>query len=279
MSEEKQVAGMLQMGYGTWNRPGEEAYQGTLWALEAGCRHIDGAQGYDNEEEVGRAIKDSGLSRSEVHITTKVKPENFAPGAVLSSTQESLDKLGMGPVDMLLLHYPSIGGEYPMEEYMSQFAECLDSGMTKTIGLSNFTIPLIDQAIALLGDRQVMTNQVESHVYMQNDAIVDHCKSLGISITAFSPLARGAVVGDEVLIEIGKNHGGATAAQISLAYLMSQGQIVIPSSGKKQRIIENFEARKIELSASEITLCRNLEKGLRLVNGSWCPEWDAYSRA
>ncbi|MCJ8323988.1 MAG: aldo/keto reductase [Rhizobiales bacterium] len=277
MAKEKRVDGMLQMGYGTWNHPGDEAYRATLWALEAGCHHIDGAQGYDNEADVGRAIKDSGIARDDVHITTKVKPENFAPGLVLSSTEQSVEKLGLGPVDMLLLHYPSVGGEYPMEEYMAQFAECLDSGLTKTIGLSNFTIPLIDQAVKLLGARKVMTNQVESHVYMQNDAIVEHCKKLGIAITAFCPLARGAVLDDPVLTAIGKNHG-ASAAQISLAYLMGIGQIVIPSSGKKQRIIENFAARNIVLSQDEMAQCRNLEKGLRLVDGAWCPKWDEYSR-
>jgi len=115
--------------------------------------------------------------------------------------------------------------------------------------------------------------KVECHVYMQNRPIVDHCEKLDIPITAYSPLARGAVVGDPVLEEIGKAHG-ATGEQIALAFLMAKGAIVIPSSGKKERIISNFEARKIALTPAEIKRIEGLEKGMRLVNGSWCPVWD-----
>lgn len=270
---EKRVGGILQMGYGTWNHPGEEAYNGVLWALEAGYRHIDTAQGYDNEEEVGKAIADSGVPRADIHVTTKVKPENFAPGVVLSSTKVSLEKLGVGPVDLLLLHYPSIDDEYEMEEYMGQLAQLYDDGSAKTIGLSNFTIKQIDKAKQLLGDRKIATNQVEAHVYMQNAPIVNHCRDLGIPITAFSPLARGAVVGDPLLEEIGAAHN-ATGPQVAIAFLMAEGHIVIPSSAKKERIISNFAAGAIELSAAEVERIRGLEKNMRLVNGSWCPKWD-----
>lgn len=268
---EKRVNGILQMGYGTWNRDGDEAYNGVLWALEAGCRHIDTAQGYNNEELVGKAIKDSGIPRDEIHITTKVAPENFDD--VRGSIEVSLEKLGLGPVDLLLLHWPSIGGKERQEDYVGEFGQAFDDGMAKSIGLSNFTIPLITEAIKVLGNRKVVTNQCEIHVFMQNRPIVDHCKSIGIPMTAYSPLARGAVVGDELLGKIGKAHDAA-GEQIALAFLMAEGHIVIPSSGKKERIITNFEARNIELSTDEVAQLRTLEKGLRLVNGAWCPEWD-----
>lgn len=101
MNSEPSVAGIPQMGYGTWNRPGDEAYNGVIWALEAGCRHIDTAQGYDNEQEVARGIKASGVSRDDIFITTKVKPENFGPGKVVPSVRESLEKLGTHQVDLL----------------------------------------------------------------------------------------------------------------------------------------------------------------------------------
>lgn len=261
------------MGYGTWNRPGDEAYNGVLWALEAGCRHIDTAQGYENEGDVGRAIADCGIPRDEIFITTKIAPENFGPGEVMRTAKESLEKLNVGPVDLLLLHWPAIKNEYPLESYISQFAEVYDAGMAKNIGVSNFTIPIIDETIKLLGDRKIMVNQCEIHVYMQNRPIVDHCQSIGIPMTAYSPLARGAVVGEPLLAEIGEAHN-ATGEQIALAFLMAEGHIVIPSSGKKDRIISNYAARNIELSDAEMVRLRGLEKGMRLVNGDWCPVWD-----
>lgn len=272
-ASEKTVSGIPQMGYGTWNRPGDEAYNGVKWALEANCRHIDTAQGYNNEEEVARGIKDSGVPRSEIFLTTKVAPENFGPGEVMSSSKESLEKLETDQVDLLLLHWPSPHSQYPLESYISQFAEVFDAGMAKRIGVSNFTIPLIDEAQKLLGDRKIAMNQVEIHVYMQNRPIIDHCRKIGVPTTAYSPLARGAVVGDPLLAEIGKAHDAA-GEQIALAFLMAEGHIVIPSSGKKERIITNFEARKIDLSEEEVVRLRTLEKGMRLVNGDWTPTWD-----
>lgn len=270
---EKTVAGIPQMGYGTWNRPGDEAYNGVKWALEAGCRHIDTAQGYNNEEEVARGIKDSGVSRADIFLTTKVAPENFGPGEVMRSSKESLEKLETDQVDLLLLHWPSPHNEYPMASYIAQFAEVFDAGMAKQIGVSNFTIALIDEAQKLLGDRRIAMNQVEIHVYMQNRPIIDHCRNIGVPTTAYSPLARGAVVGDPLLGEIAKTHD-ATGEQIALAFLMAEGHIVIPSSGKKERIITNFEARKIDLSEEEVVRIRGLEKNMRLVNGDWTPTWD-----
>lgn len=273
MAKEKRVGGILQMGYGTWNRPGDEAYNGVLWALEAGCRHIDTAQGYENESDVGRAIADSGIPRDEIHITTKIAPENFGAGEVMRTSKESLEKLNVGSVDLMLLHWPAIKNEYPLESYISQFAEVYDAGMAKSIGVSNFTIPLIDETIKLLGERKIAVNQCEIHVYMQNRPIVDHCQKIGVPMTAYSPLARGAVVGDPVLADVAQKYD-ATGEQIALAFLMAEGHIVIPSSGKKERIFSNYEARNITLSESDMTKLRGLEKGMRLVNGDWCPLWD-----
>lgn len=273
MDNEPMVAGIPQMGYGTWNRPGDEAFHGVVWALEAGCRHIDTAQGYDNEQEVARGIKASGVPRSEIFLTTKVKPENFGPGRIMPSVRESLEKLETDKVDLLLLHWPAIKNQYPLEDYIGQFAEVFDAGLAHRIGVSNFTKALLDETIRLLGDRKVTTNQVECHVYMQNRPIVDHCNRLGIAVTAYSPLARGRVVGDPVLAEIGAAHG-ATGEQVALAFLMAKGMIVIPSSGKKERIISNFEARKLTLSPDEVRRVEGLERGMRLVNGDWCPVWD-----
>lgn len=270
---DKMVGAIPAMGYGTWNLPAQEAFNGVLWALEAGCRHIDTAQGYNNEEFVGAAIAKSGIARPEIFVTTKVAPENFGPGEVRPSVEASLKKLGVGPVDLLLLHWPSPHNKYPMEDYVAQFAKVFDAGLAKSIGVSNFTIPLLTEAIRLLGKRRIATNQVEIHVFMQNRPIVAHCRSLGIPLTAYCPLARGRVVSDPTLAEIGKAHG-ATGEQIALAFLIQEGFIVIPSSGKKDRIVSNFAARKIELTDPEMRRLSALDRGERVVNGDWCPKWD-----
>ncbi|MEH7881554.1 aldo/keto reductase [Rhizobium laguerreae] len=273
MTKEAMVAGIPQMGYGTWNRSADEAHQGVIWALEAGCRHIDTAQGYGNEQDVARGIKDAGVARNEIFITTKVKPDNYGPGAVMPSVRESLEKLRVDQVDLLLLHWPSPHNKYPLADYLGQFAEVFDAGLARQIGVSNFTKALIDESIRLLGSRTITTNQVECHVYMQNRPIIDYCEKLGIAVTAYSLLARGAVVGDPVLEEIGQVRG-ATSDQIALAFLIAKGHVVIPSSSKRGRIMQNFEARKITLTPAEIKRIEGLEKGMRLVNGDWCPVWD-----
>ncbi len=274
MSKTAMIGPIPQMGYGTWNRSGDECYQGVLEALRIGCRHIDTAEGYKNEELVGKAIADSGVSRDEIFLTTKIAPESYAPGNILPTVRASLKKLRSDQVDLLLLHWPSIKDEYVAEEYLGQFAEVYDLGLTKNIGVSNFTKHYLDKALKTLGDRKITTNQCEIHVFMQNRVIVDYSASKGIPMTAYSPLARGAVAGNPLLVEIGKAHD-ATEAQIALAFLMHEGHVVIPSSSKPVRIAQNFAAKDIVLSAAEMVRLRGLETGKRLVNGAWCPKWDA----
>lgn len=262
-----------EIGYGTWNRPGDEAYRGVVAALETGYRHLDCAEGYENEEFVGRAIKDFGISRDDLWVTTKVAPESFAPGQIRQHVETSLDKLGVGPVDLLLLHYPSINDEYEIEDYMAQFADVFDAGLCRNIGVSNFTKPYLDKARALLGGRLLMTNQVELHVFLHNRPIVEYCESHGIRMTAYSPLARGAVLDDPTLNKIGKLVGG-TASQVALAWLLNNGHIVIPSAGSIDRIQENFAASKLELTPEQMKEIDGLNSNTRLVDGPWCPVWD-----
>ena len=263
------------LGFGTWNRPDGTAYRCALDALEIGYRHLDCAEGYENEADVGRAIAESGVSRDELWVTTKVAPESFGPGQIRPHVEASLEKLGVGPVDLLLLHYPSINDEYDIEDYMAQFAEVFDAGLTRNIGVSNFTISYLDRAMELLGDRRLMTNQVELHPFLANTPIVEHTKAAGIGLTAFSPLARGAVLDDPVLNAIAEECE-ATASQVALAYLLAKGYWVIPSAGARERIQQNFDAQKVSLSADHIARIDALDRGMRLVDGPWCPAWDQY---
>lgn len=264
---------MPALGYGTWNRPGDQAYEGVATALDVGYRHLDCAEGYENEEHVGRAIAESGVKRDDLWITTKIAPENFGPGQLRPHAEASMEKLGVDQLDLLLLHYPSINDEYEIEDYMAQLAELLDSGLTRNIGVSNFTIRYIDRARELLGSRKIFTNQVEKHPYLHNNTIVDHCRSLNIPITCYSPLARGEAAEDTVLIGIAEEVG-ATPSQVALAWLLAQGHAVIPSAGARTRIEENFAARDIELDARQLKSVDGLDRDMRLVNGPWCPEWD-----
>lgn len=267
--------GIPQIGYGTWNRDGDAAYEGVINALEVGYRHIDGAEGYGNEEFVGKAIAESGVARGDIFLTTKVAPESFAPGQIMGHVEASLEKLRTDQVDLLLLHYPSIDDEYDIKDYMAQFAAVFDKGLTKRIGVSNFTIRYIDLALELLGDRKISTNQVEIHPLMQNYPIVEHCAAKSIPMTAYSPLARGAVADVAVLKNIAQSHG-VTPQQVSLAFLMHEGYVVIPSAGARERIASNFEAKDIVLTEEEMAKIRGCDQNMRLVNGSWCPAFDEY---
>lgn len=269
----RRVGEIPQMGFGTWQREGVACFRGVMDALEIGYRHIDTAEGYNNEEFVGTALTESRLPRDEIWVTTKVAPESFGPGQVRPHVEASLEKLRLDRVDLLLLHYPSIGDEYAMEDYMAQFIEVWDAGLTRHLGVSNFTVPYIDRALALLGGRTIFTNQVELHPYLANRTIVDHCREKAIPITAYSPLARGRVADDPVLKEIGAAHG-ATPAQVALAFLMAEGFVVIPSAGSRARIAENFAAQDVTLTEAELKRVAALDKGLRLVDGPWCPKWD-----
>ncbi len=269
----KMIGPIPQIGYGSWNRPGDECYNGVRMALDAGYRHIDTAEGYNNEEFVGKAIAESGIDRDNIFITTKVAPEHLGPGQVMPHVTASLAKLRLDAVDLLLVHWPSIKDVYDINDYMSQFAEVFDKGLARHIGVSNFTKKHLDAAITILGDRPITTNQVEIHPLFQNRVIVDYTHKKGISTTAYSPLARGAVNHNATLLAIATQHS-ASAGQIALAFLMSQGHIVIPSSGSKARIAENLAAQDITLTEFEISEIRGLDGDHRLVNGNWCPVWD-----
>ncbi|MBG1233796.1 aldo/keto reductase [Aestuariivirga litoralis] len=260
-------------GYGTYRRDGEVAYACVLAALEMGYRHIDTAEMYGNEREVGRAIKDSGLKRSDIFVTTKCGPEHFGKGQVLKAAQGSLAKLGLDQVDLYLLHWPSPGDEYDAHDYVAQLGEVHAKGLAAQIGVSNFTKKYIDIALKLLGPKAIATNQVEMHVLMQNRPISDYCKAKNIPITAYCPLARGALSNHAGMKALALKHD-ATPEQVGLAFLLAEGHIVIPSSSKRERIESNWDAQRLTLSAEEMQLIREMDEGRRLINGGWCPKWD-----
>ena len=272
MTEIPLVGPIPQIGYGTWTQTGDAARQCVLWALEAGYRHIDTAVGYGNEAEVGAALGEARVARSEVFVTTKIPPDHLGPGMVRPRVERSLAALGTDQVDLLLVHWPS--QRYEMADYLAQLGEVFDQGLARFVGVSNFTRSQIDRAMGLLAPRTITTNQVEIHPLMQNRAIVEHCRRCDIALTAYSPLARGGVAGVPEIEAIAAAHG-ATAGQVSLAFLMAEGFVVIPTSSRRERIVENLGASDVELTPAEMATMRGLDRGKRMVNPAWAPAWDA----
>lgn len=261
------------LGLGTFGRTGEDGLQAIVAALELGYRHIDTAQTYDTERNVGEAIRRSGLPRDELFVTTKISDANLDSPHALDSVEGSLEALGLDQVDLLLIHWPSYKHEVPMEEYLTALAEAQDRGWTRLIGVSNFTINHLDRTEQILGKGRIATNQVEIHPYLQQPKLTGHMRQMGLTPTAYQPLAKGRVAEDEVLAEIGQAHG-ITAAATSLAFLMGEGYIVIPASSNRERLAENLTASGVTLTPDEVSRIRALDKGERIVNPEKSPDWD-----
>lgn len=260
-------------GLGTYPLQGELLVETILKALELGYRHIDTAQFYGNEAEVGRALAASGLRRAEVFLTTKVWHDRLAPDSLTKSVDQSLQLLDVEAVDLILIHWPSPSDQVAMEDYLSALQDVQRAGKAQHIGVSNFTIAQIDRAVEILGEGVVRANQVEVHPFLQNRRLVSYCHGLGIEVSAALPLARGRVMRDPTLARIATSHG-ATPAQITLAWLMARGIVPCPSSTKPENLADNLAAVDIRLLETEITEIAALECGQRLVDPDIAPSWD-----
>ena len=261
------------LGLGTYGRTGPEGVDAMLAAIDIGYRHIDTAQTYDTEANVGAAMRRSGLPRDAFFVTTKVADGNLGRDRFLPSVVKSLATIGVDQVDLLLIHWPSFGGAVPFEHYMEELALAQQRGLARLIGVSNFTIALLDRAVALLGKDTLATNQVEIHPYLQARRLCAHAKAIGLQLTAYQPLARGAVTDDPVLNGIATRHGSNPSA-VALAFLIAEGHIVIPASGSRRHLEQNFAAATVGLDACDIAAIRNLDRGMRVINPAKSPAWD-----
>lgn len=261
------------LGMGTFRLEGETAYNSVKMALETGYRHIDTAQIYGNEAEVGQAIADSGLARDEFFLTTKVWLENLGADVFIPSVKDSLRKLQVEAVDLLLIHWPDISGKVDMKTYLHELSEAQHQGLTRFIGVSNFTNAQLDEAIEILGENAIFTNQVEVHPYLNNSAVINHCQSKGIRVTGFMPLAVGKVMQDEILQTIAAAHN-ASVAEVVLAWQLQQGLITIPSSTKRANLETNLKSVALILSDAEMTQIYQLNQEERIANPDFAPEWD-----
>jgi len=260
-------------GLGTFRLKEQTVIDSVRDALEIGYRAIDTAQIYENEAEIGQAIQDSGMPRDELYLTTKIWVDNFRRERLAASLQESLDRLKTDYVDLTLIHWPSPDG-IPVDEFMTALRDARDEGLTREIGISNFNIDLMKQAIASVGADNIATNQVELHPFLQNRKLVELAHDQGIHITSYMTLAYGKVMEDPVLQQIAERHK-ASAAQIALAWALQLGYAVIPSSTKRSHLESNFEAQKLKLTDADMEEIAALDRNERLISPErLAPDWD-----
>jgi 2,5-diketo-D-gluconate reductase B len=262
-----------RMGLGTFGRRGPEGQRAIESAIEIGYRHLDTAQDYDTEAECGHALKASGLARGEMFVTTKIRLSNLGKGRLVPSLRESCESLQVDAVDLTLIHWPSPRDEVPLPVYIEQLAQARELGLTRLIGVSNFTISLINQSRAILGAGALANNQVEVHPFLQNTRLVNHCMAEGIAVTAYQPLAKATVNESEAICDIADRHG-ATPEQVALAFLLAKGLIVIPSSADTGRMRSNFAATDLVLGDQDIARIEALDRGGRRIDPDIAPDWD-----
>ena len=261
-------------GVGTFRLKGQVVIDSVKNALDLGYRAVDTAQIYENEAEVGQAIAESGIARDQLFITSKIWVSNFAHDKLIASLKDSLKKLRTDHLDLTLIHWPSPNDEVPVAEFMGALLEAKKLGLTKEIGVSNFTIALMKEAIAAVGAENIATNQIELHPYLQNRKVVEFAQSKGIHITSYMTLAYGEVLKDPVIKAIADRHG-ATSAQVTLAWAMQLGYSVIPSSTKRANLESNLKAWALTLSEEDMAQIAALDRGHRLTSPqSVAPKWD-----
>lgn len=259
------------IGLGTWELRGRRCARVVEQALRLGYQHIDTAQAYDNEREVGEALRASGVKRDKVFLTTKVWSSHFARHEFERSTKESLARLRLSEVDLLLLHWPH--PTIPLEETIAALCKMKTMGLTRHIGISNFTVALVERAVALSSE-PLVTNQIEYHPYLDQSKVIAACRRHGLAVTAYSPIVRGQAADDETLKRIGLAHR-KSAAQVSLRWLVQQGIVAIPRTSRVERLSENIAVFDFELTAQEMAEISALARPAgRVVNVSFAPEWD-----
>ncbi|VUT02804.1 2,5-didehydrogluconate reductase DkgB [Klebsiella spallanzanii] len=261
-------------GLGTFRLKDDVVIASVKTALELGYRTIDTAQIYDNEAAVGQAIEESSVPRDELFITTKIWIENLSKDKLIASLKESLQKLRTDYVDLTLIHWPSPNDAVAVEEFMVALMEAKEQGLTRQIGISNFTIPLMKRAIAAVGAENIATNQIELSPYLQNHKVVDWAREHGIHITSYMTLAYGKALKDEVITRIAAKHN-ATPAQVILAWAVGEGYAVIPSSTRRENLASNLKALDLKLDDEDRKAIAALDCNDRLVSPEGlAPEWD-----
>lgn len=249
-----------QLGFGVFQIEPEDTRQAVLTALETGYRHIDTAEMYGNEKEVGQAVRDSGLPREEVFVTSKLNNGFHARDAALTAFDRSLEDLGFDYLDLFLIHWP-LPGVGDFTETWNALEEIHRSGRARAIGVSNFN-PHHLERLARTSDTVPAVNQIEVHPYLAQDGVRAYGTERGIATEAWSPIAQGKVLDDPVITSIAERLG-RTPAQVTLRWHVQRGDIVFPKSVTPARIEENFRIFDFELSPGDMAQITGLDRGER----------------
>ena len=259
------------IGLGTWELRGRTCARIVEQAVKLGYRHFDTAQIYENEREVGEGVRASGVKRDELFVTTKVWTTHFAPNELERSTKESLVKLRMPYVDLLLLHWPN--PHVPLPETLGALARVKQAGLARHIGVSNFTVALIEEAVAA-SPEPLACDQVEYHPYLDQTKVREACARHQMALVAYSPVAKGRVKNDRTLARIAERYG-KSAAQVCLRWLVQQDVCAIPRTSRIERLSENIDIFDFALEDDEMAAIAALasSKG-RFTDYGFAPKWD-----
>jgi 2,5-diketo-D-gluconate reductase B len=259
------------IGLGTWDLRGRACTRMVDEAIKLGYRHIDTAAMYDNEPAVGEGLRASGVKRDEVFVTTKVWQSDLAARDFERSTKKSLSNMKLDAVDLLLIHWPN--PNIPLAETIGVLCKMKRDGLARHVGVSNFTVELVKQAVTL-STEPLVCNQIECHPYLDQSKVIAASRKHGMAVVAYSPISRGSAKNDALLARIGKAHG-KSAAQVCLRWLVQQDIVVIPRTSKPERLKENFSILDFELSAAEMNQIVALANPRgRVVDWSGSPKWD-----
>ena len=261
------------LGFGTFRMPEADVLRIVPQAIQTGFRHIDTAQIYDNEAAVGQAILDSGVPRKDIFLTTKVWVSNYRHDAFIKSVDESLEKLKTDHVDLLLLHWPN--KDVSLADQIGALNEVKQAGKVRHIGVSNFNIALMDEAVAL-SEAPLVTNQVEYHPFIDQTKVMDGARKHGMALTAYYAMADGKVLENEQLAEIAKSHD-RSVARVVLRWLLQQNDVIaLSKTATESRVAENFDIFDFELSGEEMQAIHGLaDKNGRIVSpDGLAPDWD-----
>ncbi len=262
---------MPKLGLGTWRMKGDECREAVERAFSLGYRHIDTAEMYGNEEDVGRALAGARLPRADIHVTTKVWWDHLAPDAMRNAIETSLRKLQTDYVDLYMIHWPAPDMNLPLA--LETMVKLKEEGLIHAIGVCNFPVALLRQAVEEIG-APIAANQVEYHVLLGQQPVLDYLQKHDMALTAYCPIAQGKLADHEELGVIARKHG-ATAAQIALKWLIDQpGVAAIPKAARRESQIANLEAMKITLDDADRAAIAALPKAQRMVNPGFAPAWD-----
>jgi 2,5-diketo-D-gluconate reductase B len=263
---------MPKLGLGTWRSWGDECRRAVESGLALGYRHIDTAAMYENEDQIGAAIAASGVPRGELFLTTKVWHDQFAPEAMRRSIEHSLRQLRTDYLDLYLLHWPVPGMD--MGAVLGSLTRLKEAGLTRSIGVSNFTIALLREAVEVV-QAPIACNQIEYHVLLDESKLVAYARSQGVATAAYRPVAKNVVAEFPSVVAIARKHE-ATPAQVALAWLLEQDLVAaIPKSTHPERQRENLAALQLRLDDEDRAAIARLPKNRRLSNGAFSLQWDS----